>query len=137
MTTTPPPAEALLAWWFGPLEGPEDHDPSKFALWFAFNPETDAEIRTDYERHTGTVIAERMAELDPAQFPGCLVANHGPFAWGPDAAAAVHNAAILEHLARLASETLHVHPYPITISQALLDKHFRRKHGPGAYYGQE
>ncbi|MCE5325154.1 MAG: L-ribulose-5-phosphate 4-epimerase AraD [Planctomycetaceae bacterium] len=95
------------------------------------------EITSAYELNTGKVIAERMAGLDPAQLPACLVAGHGPFAWGADAAKAVHNAVILEHLARLASETFRIAEFPLPISQTLLDKHFLRKHGPGAYYGQK
>ncbi|MCE5279514.1 MAG: L-ribulose-5-phosphate 4-epimerase AraD [Planctomycetaceae bacterium] len=95
------------------------------------------EITSAYELNTGKVIAERMAGLDPAQLPACLVAGHGPFAWGPDADKAVHNAVILEHLARLASETFRIAEFPLPISQTLLDKHFLRKHGPGAYYGQK
>ena len=94
------------------------------------------EITAEYEANTGKVIVERFAELDPLQIPGVLVAEHGPFAWGPTPSQAVHNAVILEHLARLASETLRVEPYPGQIGRELLDKHFMRKHGPGAYYGQ-
>lgn len=94
------------------------------------------EIRDRYEANTGKVIVERFADLDPAQLPGVLVADHGPFAWGPTAEQAVFNAVVLEHLARLAAETLRIEPYPNPISQALLDKHFLRKHGDDAYYGQ-
>ena len=98
---------------------------------------TDGEIRSQYEANTGKVIVERFAELDPAQFPGVLVADHGPFAWGRTPEKAVSSAVILEHLARLASETLRVEAHPKPISAALLDKHFLRKHGADAYYGQE
>ncbi|HUT61622.1 MAG TPA: L-ribulose-5-phosphate 4-epimerase AraD [Phycisphaerae bacterium] len=94
------------------------------------------EIAADYETNTGKVIVERFAELDPTQVPGVLVAHHGPFAWGPTVAEAVDAAVTLEHVARLASETLHVEPNPQTIHRELLEKHFSRKHGPGAYYGQ-
>jgi len=98
---------------------------------------TPDEIKTEYELNTGKVIVARMTGLDVAHFPACLVADHGPFAWGNDAHQAVHHAVVLEHLARLAGETVRISPYPVTISQALLDKHFLRKHGPGAYYGQK
>ena len=98
---------------------------------------TAQEVTRDYEANTGKVILERFAGLDPAQLPGVLVASHGPFAWGPSPDQAVHNAVVLEHLARLASETLRLEPYPHPIPQALLDKHFLRKHGPGSYYGQK
>ena len=95
------------------------------------------EIEPDYEGATGRVIVERFAGLDPAAVPAVLVANHGPFVWGPAPASAVHNARILEYVARLASETVRVEPYPPVIDRALLDKHFLRKHGPGSYYGQD
>ncbi|HUU22935.1 MAG TPA: L-ribulose-5-phosphate 4-epimerase AraD [Phycisphaerae bacterium] len=98
---------------------------------------TAKEIAGEYEANTGKVIVERFADLDPLQVPGVLMADHGPFAWGETPDAAVHNAVILEHLARLATETLRVDPYPKPVSQSLLDKHFLRKHGPGAYYGQK
>jgi len=100
-------------------------------------PMTAAEIKTDYEANTGKVIVERFAELDPLEFPGALVANHGPFTWGTDAIQAVHAASALEHLARLAAETLRIEPGAGAISAELLDKHFLRKHGPGRYYGQD
>ena len=95
------------------------------------------EIQNDYEANTGKVIAERLGRLDPLETPGVLVANHGPFAWGLTPDEAVLHAVILEHLARLATETLRVEPYPRTISAILLNKHFTRKHGPDAYYGQK
>ncbi|MHB8523453.1 MAG: L-ribulose-5-phosphate 4-epimerase AraD [Limisphaerales bacterium] len=94
------------------------------------------EIRSDYETNTGRVIVERFAKLDPLACPAVLVASHGPFAWGGSVADAVHHASILEHLARLASETLHVKPSTRSMQPGLLDKHFSRKHGPEAYYGQ-
>jgi len=98
---------------------------------------TDEEIEGDYEANTGRVIAERFADLDPSSLPGVLVADHGPFAWGPSPEEAVHNAVVLEHLARLASATVAIAPYPRTVSRKLLEKHYLRKHGPGAYYGQQ
>ena len=98
---------------------------------------TAQEIGADYEANTGKVILERFTGVDPVQLPGMLVASHGPFAWGEDAEKAVHNAVVMEHLAHLASQTTHLEPYPRPIAQALLDKHFLRKHGPGSYYGQK
>ena len=97
---------------------------------------TAAEIRSDYEVNTGHVIVERFRKLDPLQHPAVLVASHGPFAWGKSLTDAVHNAIVLEFLARLASETLRLNPKLKPMQPALLDKHFLRKHGPHAYYGQ-
>ena len=100
-------------------------------------PLTAKEIKGEYEVNTGLVIAERFVRLDPLAFPGVLVASHGPFTWGKDAGKAVENAAVLEFLGRLASETLQLAPALKPVPQALLDKHYFRKHGPGAYYGQK
>ena len=97
---------------------------------------TAAEIRSDYEANTGRVIVERFKLLDPLQHPAVLVASHGPFTWSKHVADAVHNAIVLEFLARLASETLRLNPTLKPMQPALLDKHFLRKHGPNAYYGQ-
>jgi L-ribulose-5-phosphate 4-epimerase len=97
---------------------------------------TAAEIRRDYEANTGQVIVERFAKLDPGHTPAVLVSSHGPFTWGADAHDAVHHAVILEFLARLAAQTLAVNPKIKAMQPALLKKHFFRKHGPGAYYGQ-
>jgi L-ribulose-5-phosphate 4-epimerase len=82
------------------------------------------------------VIVERFRDLDPLAVPAALVASHGPFAWGKNAADAVHNATVLEFVARLAAETLRLNPRAKAIQRALLDTHFLRKHGPAAYYGQ-
>jgi L-ribulose-5-phosphate 4-epimerase len=98
---------------------------------------TDGEIRGDYEAHTGRVIIERFADLDPLARPAVLVASHGPFTWGRTVADAVHHAIFLEYVARLASETFRLRPDIQPMQPALLDKHFLRKHGPGAYYGQK
>jgi len=100
---------------------------------------TAAEIKTDYEANTGEVIIETFKRLkfDPRQHPAVLVASHGPFAWGKDAPDAVHNACVLEFIARLNSETLRINPRLKPMQPVLLDKHFLRKHGPGAYYGQK
>lgn len=95
------------------------------------------EIKKDYEANTGHVIVETFKKLDPLQHPAVLVASHGPFTWGEDVHAAVHNAEVLEFVARLASETLRINPKTKPMQSALLDKHFLRKHGPNAYYGQK
>ncbi|MBN2369516.1 MAG: L-ribulose-5-phosphate 4-epimerase AraD [Vicinamibacteria bacterium] len=95
-----------------------------------------SEIREDYEQNTGRVIVERFRKLDPMQIPAVLAASHGPFAWGATPAEAVVNADVLEHVARLASETLRIAPRAPSMQKALLDKHFFRKHGPSARYGQ-
>lgn len=100
-------------------------------------PMSAQEIQGDYEAQTGHVIVERFAKLDPMGCPGVLVASHGPFTWGVSVQDAVHHALILEHLARLAGETLRIRPGVKPMPQVLLDKHFFRKHGPGAYYGQQ
>jgi L-ribulose-5-phosphate 4-epimerase len=100
---------------------------------------TAAEIKTDYEANTGKVIAEtfRKLEYDALRHPAVLVSSHGPFTWGADVQAAVANACVLEFVARLNSETLRLNPKTRPMQRALLDKHFLRKHGPGAYYGQD
>jgi len=94
------------------------------------------EIKSDYEANTGKVILETFRERDPLACAAVLVASHAPFTWGKSVGEAVHNAVILEHLARLASETLRVFPSARPMQRVLLEKHFYRKHGPGAYYGQ-
>jgi len=98
-----------------------------------------AEIQKDYEANTGHVIVETFQKFkyDPLHHPAVLVASHGPFTWGTDVAAAVHNAAVLEFIARLNSETRRICPGIKTMPRPLLDKHFLRKHGPKAYYGQK
>ena len=98
-----------------------------------------AEIKRDYEANTGEVIAEtfRKLKFDPQQHPAVLVASHGPFTWGADVHDAVHNASVLEFIARLNSETLRINPKLKPMQPMLLDKHFLRKHGPKAYYGQK
>jgi len=97
---------------------------------------TPAEIESEYELNTGKVIVKRFATLDPMQKPAVLVASHAPFVWGASVAKAVENALVLEYVARLASETLVANPSAGPMQSELLDKHFLRKHGPGAYYGQ-
>ncbi|MBW3637717.1 MAG: L-ribulose-5-phosphate 4-epimerase AraD [Armatimonadetes bacterium] len=98
---------------------------------------TPEEIAGEYETNTGAVIIERFAELDARRFPGVLVASHAPFAWGETPAKAVENAVVLENVARLASETMRIAADIEVMQSELLGKHFNRKHGPGAYYGQK
>lgn len=97
---------------------------------------TTAEIKGEYELETGNVIVERFSGLNPDQIPGILVNNHGPFSWGKDANDAVHNAVVMEEVAKMTFRSLHLNPNT-TMDQALLDKHFLRKHGKNAYYGQK
>ena len=94
------------------------------------------EIEAAYEANTGEVIARHFAGGDAMQVPAVLVAGHGPFCWGPTAAEAAHNAVILEYVARMAYRTLTLKAEAEGVSQALLDRHYFRKHGPGASYGQ-
>jgi L-ribulose-5-phosphate 4-epimerase len=98
---------------------------------------TEAEIQADYELNTGKVIVRRFEQTDPMQVPAVLVANHGPFTWGKDAASAVMNAVVLEEVAQMAQGALLLNPGQPSISQILLDKHYLRKHGKNAYYGQK
>jgi L-ribulose-5-phosphate 4-epimerase len=97
---------------------------------------TPEEIAGEYEKETGTVIVRAFRTIDPDQVPVVLVAGHGPFAWGKDADDAVHNAAALEYIARMATHTFVVNPEAHPLGRELHDKHFFRKHGAGAYYGQ-
>ena len=99
---------------------------------------TDAEIDGDYERETGVVIVEtfRSGGIDPLHVPAALVASHGPFAWGTDAADAVINAIALEAVAAMAHRTLAIDADVARIGEPLQHRHFARKHGPNAYYGQ-
>jgi L-ribulose-5-phosphate 4-epimerase len=95
------------------------------------------EIRDEYEVNTAKIIVERFVDIDPQRVAAVLVADHGPFTWGASPTEAAQNAAILEHVAMLAAQTVRIEPYPKPISQDLLDKHYSRKQGPGAYYGQK
>lgn len=99
---------------------------------------TPAEIAGEYELETGNVIIEtfRKRGIDPMQVPAVLVSSHGPFAWGTDPMNAVHNAVVLEELAFLAFHTEALNPGVVPMQQELLDKHYLRKHGRNAYYGQ-
>lgn len=96
---------------------------------------TQEEIQNNYEQETGKVIVTRFKNLNPDEIPGVLVNNHGPFAWGTDADDAVHNAVVLEEVAKMAFRTLMLNP-EAEMGKILLDKHFLRKHGKNAYYGQ-
>ena len=106
-------------------------------------PMTDAEINGDYEKETGKVIVETFFPTDgapapdPVAVPGVLVYSHGPFAWGRDPAEAVHNAVVLEEVAFMDYHALMLDPSHRDMQQALLDKHYLRKHGSNAYYGQK
>ena len=97
---------------------------------------TTSEIRDRYVPATGDVIVETFAGRDPLEVPAVLVAGHGPFIWGTDTEHAVHNAMILEEIARMAWHTLMLNPSVAAIPQALLDRHYQRKHGARATYGQ-
>lgn len=96
---------------------------------------TESEVNGEYELETGNVIVRRFEGLNPVHTPGVLVKNHGPFTWGKDADEAVYNAVVLEQVAKMASISFGINP-ALTMSPLLIEKHFSRKHGPGAYYGQ-
>lgn len=100
---------------------------------------TRAEVAGAYERNTGLAIVEtfRRGKIDPGHMPAVLVPGHAPFAWGPDARAALDNAIALEGAARLAIQTLLIRRDAGPLAKHLLDRHFTRKHGRGAYYGQK
>ncbi|HEX8725038.1 MAG TPA: L-ribulose-5-phosphate 4-epimerase AraD [Gemmatimonadaceae bacterium] len=99
-------------------------------------PLTAHEIAVDYEANTGEAIVRRFRGLDPAVMPAVLVASHASFCWGPTVNSAVHTAEVLEEVARMAYHTLAIEADAEAIDQVLHDKHFLRKHGPDAYYGQ-
>jgi L-ribulose-5-phosphate 4-epimerase len=96
---------------------------------------TPQEIEGEYELETGNVITERFNDLNPDFIPGVLVKNHGPFSWGKNAHDAVHNAVVMEQVAKMAYIAYGVNP-ELTMNKNLIKKHFYRKHGPDAYYGQ-
>ncbi len=96
----------------------------------------DEEIATDYEKNTGLCIARRFAQIDPMTMPAVLVAGHAPFTWGGSPADASHNAFVLEEIAHLAFMTISIDSRANSITDSLRDKHFLRKHGSTAYYGQ-
>ncbi|MDR1097658.1 MAG: L-ribulose-5-phosphate 4-epimerase [Tannerella sp.] len=97
---------------------------------------TEAEVTGAYELETGRVIIKRFEGLSPVHTPGVLVKNHGPFCWGKDASDAVHNAIVTEQVAKMAYIAYGINP-KLTMNPLLIEKHFNRKHGPDAYYGQK
>lgn len=97
---------------------------------------TAEEIHGEYEKETGNVIIETFADLDPAAIPGVVVYSHGPFAWGKDAHEAVHNAVVMEEVAFMDWHAMSINHEAGHMQQELLDKHYLRKHGKNAYYGQ-
>ena len=94
------------------------------------------EVETDYEKNTGLVIVETIGDREPLAMPGALVKSHGVFSWGSDAANAVHNAVVMEYVAKMATEAEAVNPGIHSAPDYLLEKHYQRKHGKNAYYGQ-
>jgi len=100
-------------------------------------PLTPKQIRSDYEANTGVAIVRRFAKLDPLHMPGVLVAGHAPFCWGATPTEAAHAAVVIEEIAALATHTITANPKARAISKDLHDKHFLRKHGSSAYYGQK
>ena len=96
---------------------------------------TQQEVESEYERETGKVIVDRFTTINPDYVPGVLVKNHGPFSWGKDADDAVHNAVVMEQVAKMAHIAYGLNPQ-LTMNKHLVKKHFYRKHGAGAYYGQ-
>jgi len=97
---------------------------------------TNDEIAIEYEKNTGKVIIERFKDINPIEMPSVLVNNHGPFSWGKDANDAVHNAVVLEEVSKMAINTIAL-GNNAPIKQEILDKHYLRKHGENAYYGQK
>ncbi len=97
---------------------------------------TPAEIKGEYEKETGSVIIETFKGIDPLTIPAVLVKSHGPFTWGKNAAEAVHNAVVLEEVAFMNYHAMTLEPSVGKMQQELLDKHYLRKHGANAYYGQ-
>jgi L-ribulose-5-phosphate 4-epimerase len=97
---------------------------------------TENEVKGAYEKETARVIIERFKDIPPLHIPGVLVKNHGPFAWGENPHLAVHNAVVMEEVAKMAFITHQINPNP-EINDWLIEKHFYRKHGPNAYYGQK
>ena len=100
---------------------------------------TEADINGAYELETGNVIVKTFEDrfIDPNEVPAVLVQDHGPFVWGPNAEKAVYNSVVLEEVAQMAYHTMMLNPHNVHMSQTLLDKHYLRKHGANAYYGQK
>ena len=126
--------------WAQACKGIPSYGTTQADYWYGDVPCTrqlkPSEIKKDYEANTGHVIVETFKKINPMEHPAVLVASHGPFTWGTDVADAVHNAGVLEFVARLASETLRINPKTKLMQSVLLQKHFLRKHGPNATYGQ-
>ena len=99
-------------------------------------PMTDEEIQGEYEKETGKVIVETFKELDPDAVPGVVVYSHGPFTWGKDPMEAVHNSVVMEEVAFMDWHAMLINPELGSMQQSLLDRHYLRKHGKNAYYGQ-
>lgn len=101
-------------------------------------PLTKEEVESEYEKNTGLVIIETLKNrnINPMDIPGIIIASHGPFSWGKDAKQAVYNAVVLEELAKMAYRTIQINPNIKSVEKYLLDKHYFRKHGKNAYYGQ-
>jgi len=97
----------------------------------------ESEVAADYERNTGKIIVERFAGIEPLELPAVLVAGHGPFAWGRTPADAVETSVVLEQVAKMAYATIVLDPRLAPLDRHILEKHFLRKHGPDAYYGQK
>lgn len=97
---------------------------------------SDEEIHGEYEKETGKLIVKTFTGLNPTDMPGVLVHSHGPFAWGENAMNAVHNAVVMEEVAFMDWQAMLLNPDKGSMKQTLLDKHFYRKHGANAYYGQ-
>nr|MDT0252756.1 L-ribulose-5-phosphate 4-epimerase [Endozoicomonas sp.] len=100
-------------------------------------PLSPAELASDYELNTGKVIIETIGDTDPMAVPGIIISEHGPFSWGSSPKKAVHNAVVMEEVAKMAFRTVQLNPNVNGIPKTLLDKHYFRKHGPDAYYGQQ
>jgi len=98
---------------------------------------TKEQVQTDYELNTGKIIVQLFGDIDPKQMPAVLVANHGPFTWGDNPYKAVEATVVLEHIAATALGTITINPDKGAVSDTLLDKHYLRKHGDNAYYGQK
>lgn len=101
-------------------------------------PLTKEEVESEYEKNTGLVIIETLKNrnINPMDIPGIIIASHGPFSWGKDAKQAVYNAVVLEELSKMAYRTIQINPNIKSVEKYLLDKHYFRKHGKNAYYGQ-
>lgn len=101
-------------------------------------PLTKEEVESEYEKNTGLVIIETLKNrnINPMDIPGIIIASHGPFSWGKDAKQAVYNAVVLEELSKMAYRTIQINPNIKQVEKYLLDKHYFRKHGKNAYYGQ-